>query len=142
MLIAERNDTNLDDLRICEDLIQILHLVPQLKRINDPVLLPGTNLHQTHKSAECPIAVVLEVDGNLLCITKLVEHGGEVDRGGDPSERRLGKRFGGDWGLRFEHARRVGDISDLMAVWMWRSKGDVVSRLVEKDRFVEELVAG
>lgn len=138
MLTAEPNDTDLYYLRIRKHLIQILHLVPQLKRINDPVLLPTANLHQTHKSAKCPIAVVLKVNSDLLCVTELVEHGGEVDRGGDPSEGRLGKRFWGNWGLRFEHARRVGDISDLMAVWMWRSKGDVVSHLIEKDKFVEE----
>lgn len=50
----------LDNSRVSEGLVQDVHLAAELQGVDDEILLPGGDLHQTGKAEETPIGMVLQ----------------------------------------------------------------------------------
>lgn len=51
---------DLHNCRVCEGLVEDVHVTAQFQRINNEIFCPGGNLHQTRQAQEAPVGVVLK----------------------------------------------------------------------------------
>jgi hypothetical protein len=68
----DKNTTCLDDTWVCKNFIEVFQLVTQLKRINNPILLARTDLHQAYEATICAIVMIFQIDRNFPCLAELV----------------------------------------------------------------------
>mmetsp|Transcript_104573 Transcript_104573/g.312332 ORF Transcript_104573/g.312332 Transcript_104573/m.312332 type:complete len:277 (+) Transcript_104573:1443-2273(+) len=63
--VVVRPVQDLDDTGVAEDLVELLHLLKDVKRVDDVVLLPCGYLHEAHEASVRPEVVVLHVHRDL-----------------------------------------------------------------------------
>src|SRR6266852_8730863 len=57
----DKNTTCLDDTWVCKNFIEVFQFVTQLKRVNNPILLARTDLHQAYEAPICAIAMIFQI---------------------------------------------------------------------------------
>lgn len=114
---------HLDDRRVREHLAERGNEVAHGEQVDDPVLLARADLHEAQEARVRAVAVVLEVDSDVLRAAQRRQHLRERRRRRDEREGRRGERPGLGRSGRLEHTRGVVNLRNLKAVWMTTATG-------------------